>query len=86
MHLRTWNLELCEEASSHPDVLKLRHEFAVKATHRVSGQEPGPLGIQVVVDLFQVGQQVGLGRFVLLQKHDLELGVYVLNFTRNLKK
>ena len=79
-------MKVAEERSGHPNVLEFRHEFAIETTHGFSGKKARTLVFQMIVDFAEVVQQVRLGVFVLFQQHDLELGVDVLDFTRNLER
>ena len=60
-------------------MLEFWHELAVEAAHGVASQEPHALVLQVAVDSGQLRHQRLLARLVLLDQHQLELAVDVLN-------
>lgn len=74
-----WYLKVDKVLASHPNVLHPGHQLAVEAAHRVPGQEAGSAGRQVVVDFPQVRQQCVVFVLVLLDQHQLQLAVQVLD-------
>lgn len=74
-----WYLKVDKVLAGHPDVLQPGHQLAVEAAHRVPGQEAGSAGRQVVVDFPQVRQQCVVLVLVLLDQHQLQLAVQVLD-------
>lgn len=74
-----WYLKVDKVLAGHPDVLQPGHQLAVEAAHRVPGQEAGSAGRQVVVDLPQMRKQCVVLVLVLLDQHQLQLAVQVLD-------
>lgn len=60
-------------------MLQPGHQLAIEAAHGVARQETGSPRHQVVVDFPQVRQQCVVLVLVLLDQHQLELGVQVLD-------
>lgn len=60
-------------------MLQARHQFAIETADCVAGQESGGARRQMVVDLFQVAEQRIVFVLLLLEQHQLQLGVDVLD-------
>jgi len=73
------DLEVSEILSGHPDVLQLGHQLAVEATHGIASQEPAAFLLEVMVDPSELAHERILTGVVLLDQHQLELAVDVLN-------
>lgn len=73
------NFKVREIFARHTNVLQPRHQLAVEAANGVAGQEACGARRQVVVDLFQMAEQRIVLVLLLLEQHQLQLRVDVLD-------